>query len=358
MSSPQAFIIMPYKEPFETVYKDVIVPTLSNSGFSAVRADEMIGSRPVVKDIQDSIRSSDLIIADMSGNNLNVYYELGMATVWEKDAILLAQSASDLPFDTKAIRHLIYDLNDLAKLKVSFEAWVRGSRAYLLKTRRELPKVLNRGDIFSSITDATFYLHNVTKDDKSEILNCIRNGLLIPPSFLYRFDRGVSLWLALCHDPEYRYFVESVHFFQNNIEGIFSAIGDDIITNAPDFISLGPGDGRKDRIFLSKLMDRQKSSRSDMYYYPYDISPSMISAAINTVSKLTKARDRLRIKAIVADFSQLRSFSPVYQYRRETNIFTLLGNTLGNIENETNFLDQLKQAMFPGGLHPVPKTPS
>jgi len=348
MAKPQAFVAMAFEEPFNQLYQNEIRSVLAGCGFDVLRADELVGSTPWWPDTEDKIAKCDLFVADMTGHNPNVLHEYGIARALRKDAILLVQDADTVPANTRAIRHLSYRPDDLPALKIELEKWVKASKAYTLRARRITPQVMTRGDIFTNITDATFYMHHVLKDDKAEILGFIHGRRLIPPSFLYRFDRGAALWLDLCRDPQYHYFTKSVGFFQSNIDDILKTIGDDVIADSPDLISLGPGNGIKDRIFLSRLVDKQRDARSDIYYYPYDISPSMISTAIGTVSTTERIRNRLKVKAVVADFNMLKLFEPVYQYRPETNIFTLLGNTLGNIENETNFLDQINRAMFPG----------
>lgn len=349
MPSPSAFVIMPYAEPFASVYALVVKPVLTNNGFKIIRADEIPGSRAFADDIFESVVACDLVIAATSAN-LNVYYELGIAHALKKEVIALTDDVTSLPSDTRHIRHLRYSADEPEALKDTLHEWVQSTRAYQLKSRKQSSKVLNRGDVFTSITDATFYLeHTRGSDDKQEILTYIRNGSLIPPKYLYKFDRGCQLWLELCKDAEYRYFQNSIDFLKKNIDQVVDSIGSKIITNAPDYISLGPGNGKKDQIILNKILSRQSVRGSDMYYYPFDISPTMIASAIHTATSIRSIADSLKIKAIVADFTRtLRSFAPVYQYRAETNIFSLLGNTLGNIDNETSFLDKLKQAMFPG----------
>jgi hypothetical protein len=340
---------MPYSEPFETVYKSVVKPVLINCGFKVIRADEIPASTAFADDVLELVRSCDLIIAATS-TNLNVYYELGLAHAFKKEVIALADDAHQLPADTRHIRHLQYQADDPDSLKVTLQEWVENTRAFQLKSRKESAKVLNRGDIFTSITDATFYLeHSRGSDDRQEIITCIRNGSLIPPKYLYKFDRGCYLWLDLCNDTEYKYFKNSIEYLRLNIGRIVDSIGADVIRNAPDYISLGPGNGKKDQIILSKILSAQTTRGADMYYYPFDISPTMVASAIQTATSVKSIADSLKIKAIIADFTRtLKSFSPVYQYRTEPNIFSLLGNTLGNIDNETAFLGKLKQAMFPG----------
>ncbi len=351
MAKPEAFIIMPYSEPYEGIYRKVIQTVLSSCGFAPIRADEMQKSAPFSHDIEVGLRSADLVIAEVSINNMNVYYELGLANALKKETILISHDTETIPSDTKHIRHLVYDLKKQAEFKKTLKEWIQKSRAYQFKSQKQTSKVLNRGDIFRDITDATFYLSHQRKDDRQEVISHIRNGSLIPTQYLYKFDRGSQLWLDLCQDAEYKYFVDSISFFQNHIDDILDVIGGDLVDNAPDYISLGPGNGAKDKMFLTKIMSRQKIKKTDVYYYPFDISPTILSDAIKNVTKLKSLSDSIKIKAVVCDFSvALKSFSPVYQFRPEANIFTLLGNTLGNMEKDAGFLYQIKEAMFPGDI--------
>lgn|GEM_PF-2300150 len=351
MAKPEAFVVMPYKDPYEAMYNNVIHSVLKQCGFESIRADMVQRSTPFSSDIENAIRSSDLVIVEASSGNLNVYYELGIAKALNKEVILLSHDVSSAPSDTRHIRHLTYDINDPSSLKTQFKQWLEKSRAYQFKSQRQSAKVLNRGDVFRDITDATFYLSQHRSDDRQDIITKIGNGSLIPPQYLYKFDRGATLWLDLCQDAEYTYFVNSINFFRNNIDSILDAIGDDIVCNSPDYISLGPGNGAKDKMFISKLIERQRVRNSELYYYPFDISPTLLSDAILNVTKPKAISDAIKIKAVRCDFSAtLKSFSPVYQYRPEPNIFTLLGNTLGNMEQESNFLYKVKEAMFPGDI--------
>lgn len=351
MFKPEAFIIIPYSHPYEDVYRKAIKNVLYDCGFNPIRADEIKKSSPFSHDIEVSLRSADLVVAEVSSENMNVYYELGLANALKKEIILISHDTDAIPSDTKHIRHLLYDLSKIIKLKKDFKEWVEKSRAYQFKSQKQTSKVLNRGDIFRDITDPTFYLSHQRQDDRQEIISCLRNGSLIPTQFLYKFDRGSQLWLDLCQDAEYKYFVNSINFFQKNIDDILNTIGEKIVNNAPDYISLGPGNGAKDKMFLTSILSRQYIQKSDIYYYPFDISPTMLSDSIRNVTRPRAIFDNIKIKAVVCDFSvALKSFAPVYQFRTEPNIFTLLGNTLGNMEKDVGFLYQIKEAMFPGDI--------
>jgi SAM-dependent methyltransferase len=210
------------------------------------------------------------------------------------------------------------------------------------------PDCMKRGEIFDNITDATLYLDYTSQDPISEIQLHIHQTTLIPPKYIYSFPYGANLWVELCNDPdEYRYYADSIRFIQQIKSDIIESIDPEIIQLNPDYVSLGCGNGKKDRILLEQLLHQSKSINPRSYYYPYDISAVLLSRAIKEVSRSELLKQRLRIKAIEADFKNLPLFKPVYQYRQEPNIFALLGNTLGNMQYDGGFLQQVRDVMFP-----------
>jgi hypothetical protein len=64
-----------------------------------------------MEDIWKSILQSRIIIADITGRNANVFYELGLAQCIGKDIILITQSIADIPFDLNRYRHIVYEDN-------------------------------------------------------------------------------------------------------------------------------------------------------------------------------------------------------------------------------------------------------
>jgi len=72
------------------------------------RADEKDG-RVVMDDIWEGINKARFVIADLTGKNPNVTYEVGLADVLGKKVILLSQTPDDVPFDFKGIRLITYE---------------------------------------------------------------------------------------------------------------------------------------------------------------------------------------------------------------------------------------------------------
>jgi hypothetical protein len=105
---PRAFVAMEYREPFDTFYHEVIKPQAEKM-YDLVRMDEKAGAGVIFQDMQREIAQSDIVIAEITPANPNVFYELGYAQALGKPTILLAQRGGTLPFDIRSFRVVYYD---------------------------------------------------------------------------------------------------------------------------------------------------------------------------------------------------------------------------------------------------------
>jgi hypothetical protein len=105
-----AFSIMPFgPEDLQIVYDDFVKPTIENKcGLECIRGDDMFGSNVVMEDVRAAITVSTIVIADLTGKNPNVFYEVGIAHGIEKPVLLLTQFLEDVPFDLRHRRILVY----------------------------------------------------------------------------------------------------------------------------------------------------------------------------------------------------------------------------------------------------------
>lgn len=107
---PTAFVVMQFSDPFNALFNDVIKPTCEQFGFEVVRADDIYSSGLIIEDITKSIREASVVIADITPDNPNVFYEVGYAHAIGKTTILLSDRRRDkLPFDVSGFRTLFYD---------------------------------------------------------------------------------------------------------------------------------------------------------------------------------------------------------------------------------------------------------
>jgi nucleoside 2-deoxyribosyltransferase len=124
---PFAFVLMPFSKEFDDVYKLGIKAVADELGVVAERVDEQIYTETMLERIYRQIEAADFIIADMTGRNPNVFYEVGYAHAKGKLCTLLTRSADDIPFDLKHRRHLVYgnSIQNLRSMLSSEIAWLK-----------------------------------------------------------------------------------------------------------------------------------------------------------------------------------------------------------------------------------------
>lgn len=97
--SSLCFVIMPFKEDLNAVYRQIREIVTSN-GFNCVRADEIsIGN--ITKNIFNYIVNAQVVIADLTDANPNVFYELGISHCIGSKTIMVTQE-NKIPFDVTA----------------------------------------------------------------------------------------------------------------------------------------------------------------------------------------------------------------------------------------------------------------
>ena len=195
---PFVFVLMPFSERFGDIYELGIRPSCESVGAYAERVDEQIFSGTILQRIFNQIARADVIVADLTGQNPNVFYETGYAHALGKRVILLTQVVNDIPFDLKQYPHIIYG-DDGGKIK---------------KLRKEL----------SRHVDAAIRLgesgHEAHQKPGLAVLHRgldLRNGATIEK---YVGGEGVigdlNLQLAIHNSDEYGYRKEEIRF---GIEG-------------------------------------------------------------------------------------------------------------------------------------------
>lgn len=105
------FVLMPFSGDMNEVYEDHIKTIVEDEGFSCIRADEIVGTNAIIKDIWERINRARFLIADLTAKNPNVFYEAGLAHAIGKEVILLTQYIDDVPFDLRQLRCIVYSWN-------------------------------------------------------------------------------------------------------------------------------------------------------------------------------------------------------------------------------------------------------
>jgi hypothetical protein len=124
------FTIMPFGDWFDDYYQDLYCPAIHAAGLEPKRADDLYRPSTIINDIWSYTQSAKLILADLTGKNPNVFYELGLAHALAKPAILIAESIDDVPFDLRSLRILTYNKNQ--------PDWGTGLRENITKSIKEI----------------------------------------------------------------------------------------------------------------------------------------------------------------------------------------------------------------------------
>jgi len=104
------FILMPFTDDLNPVYEDHIKNVATSLNLKAKRADDFFTADAIMRNIWSAIYASRLVIADCTGRNPNVFYEIGIAHTLGRPVILVAQNKDDVPFDLRHIRYIQYNL--------------------------------------------------------------------------------------------------------------------------------------------------------------------------------------------------------------------------------------------------------
>lgn len=99
---------MPFRTELDGVYA-AVTRACRNLGYECVRADEIDKPGAILVQIMRHVQESQVVIADLSGSNPNVFYELGMAHVRKENVILLTQEVGQVPFDLRHWRLIAYE---------------------------------------------------------------------------------------------------------------------------------------------------------------------------------------------------------------------------------------------------------
>lgn len=132
----KAFVIMPIGEDnspirrsAEGIYRAVIKPVLSELGYDASAAHEISDSGSINKQIISRLLEDDLVIANLTGLNPNVMYEIAVRHAARKPIVSLCERGTRLPFDLYDERTIFYrdDMHGVLDVKKDFGNYVRSA---------------------------------------------------------------------------------------------------------------------------------------------------------------------------------------------------------------------------------------
>jgi len=112
-SSQTCFVMMPFAEPTGGYYTSLYEPAIRKAGLTPVRADtDIFGTGKIIDQIWAGINNARVLVAELTGRNPNVLYELGIAHALRKPVVLVSSNEGDVPFDVRHVRVIYYQMSD------------------------------------------------------------------------------------------------------------------------------------------------------------------------------------------------------------------------------------------------------
>ncbi len=129
--SHNIFVAMPFRPELNYFYLFLENFITKEFAISVERGDAQILDKPLMEKIREQILRADLIIGDVTGNNPNVFYELGLAHARGKSVIFITQDPPEkAPVDIRAFECIPYELGDhrafLPRIKNAIQSYFRG----------------------------------------------------------------------------------------------------------------------------------------------------------------------------------------------------------------------------------------
>ena len=143
---PLCFVLMPFGKKtiasgatvdFDAVYQDLIAPAISAAGMEPLRADEEVSGGVIHKPMFERLILCDFAVADLTGANANVFYELGLRHgIRPAATVLLFAGAERMAFDVAPLRAMPYQLGPDGK-PAGVEAAREGLRKLLVVAKSQ-----------------------------------------------------------------------------------------------------------------------------------------------------------------------------------------------------------------------------
>ncbi len=125
---PECFVIAPIGKEGEEVRKRsdqilkyILEPVADECGYRAVRADQLSEPGVITTQITDRILNAPMVVADLTGHNPNVFYELAVRHAVRKPYVQIIKKGEKIPFDVAGLRTIEIDHTDLDSVAAAKE---------------------------------------------------------------------------------------------------------------------------------------------------------------------------------------------------------------------------------------------
>ena len=141
----QIFVLMKLGDKFlDSAYTGVIKPLGKEFGYKVVRVDEIQDSGRITDQVLDLIASSKIILADLSGERPNCYYEAGFAHALGREMIFTIQEGDEIHFDLQGYRFIRWSTEAELRRKLRQRLQAIQDRSQQIEPRNVDTGVLDR----------------------------------------------------------------------------------------------------------------------------------------------------------------------------------------------------------------------
>jgi hypothetical protein len=170
----------------DLVLRHIISPAVASHGYNILRADKISKPSIITTDILEYLLNAELVIADLTNHNPNVFYELAVRHVYRKPVISIIEDGQAIPFDIAQSRIILFNEQDLdsvenCKLEIQRQIEAIHSDSYEMfnpiSSTVDLIKLRESGDpLQRSTAEIVSVLHEINaKVDRLEVANGVRN---------------------------------------------------------------------------------------------------------------------------------------------------------------------------------------
>jgi hypothetical protein len=139
ISAKRCFVIAPIGEEnsdtrrrSDQVLRHIITPAANSCGYEVIRADGIADPGVITSQVLQHIMNDELVVADLTGHNPNVFYELAVRHAWSKPFVQLIEADEIIPFDIANVRTVPvnhHDLDSVDKCKRDLVEQIRALEA-------------------------------------------------------------------------------------------------------------------------------------------------------------------------------------------------------------------------------------
>lgn len=163
MKSKKCFIICPIgvegtdiRKRSDTVYDYFLKPICEGLGYDIIRSDKITSSDRIDTEIIKYLDSSELVVADLTDLNANVFYEIGYRKAKGLPCVHIALEGTELPFDVTTVRTQFYSITDIPKSE--------NFKENLKKVIQDIESRIKPNDMNNETMDENFDLNQETLD--------------------------------------------------------------------------------------------------------------------------------------------------------------------------------------------------